>query len=430
MTAETQVDAELRGMLADAQVRPWWSWRLPGALERRFASETEPQRNRQLRVWIVVGFAFCWLSYALDLVSVPDVWRFGLLLRLGVVTPVSLAALRVLGTGRPHRLVALAIVAPPAVALLTTLLGFAASAQVDTFRAAIVLAIGILWMNVLMPMRLRDALIFTLVTLALGDAINVGGAAMHRAAIAHADVIVATHVLVALSLLARLLAEHDSRRSFVLGLRLRLRADDLARANAKLLEMSNTDPLTGLANRQFFDLALARAWQDGAAAPSGIALMMIDVDDFKLFNDTAGHLEGDRCLTIIARAIADHVREARDLPARFGGEEFVVLMPATELDQAWEIAERVHTAIAALQVFHPGRDGRGFVSVSIGVAAMRASAPDATPVDLLAAADGAVYAAKAAGRDRVMRAQASAADAARAGRPRQALHSAVPGDAG
>lgn len=168
--------------------------------------------------------------------------------------------------------------------------------------------------------------------------------------------------------------------------------------------MSNTDPLTGLANRRHFELTLARACEEAAETGSGVAVMMIDIDYFKQFNDTAGHLDGDRCLAIVARAIGGQVREGRDLAARLGGEEFVVLMPATDLDTATEIAERVHTAIGALREPHPGRPGGGFVSVSIGVAAICAPARDLDPAALLAAADEAMYAAKTGGRNRVVRA--------------------------
>jgi diguanylate cyclase (GGDEF)-like protein len=143
-------------------------------------------------------------------------------------------------------------------------------------------------------------------------------------------------------------------------------------------------------------------------------MLMIDVDHFKLFNDVAGHLEGDRCLTTVARTIGGQVRHGADLAARFGGEEFVVLMPGTGHDEARRFAERGRTAIAALRVFHPGRVGRGFVSVSIGVATVRPADPGSTSATLLTTADAAMYAAKAAGRDRVMGDGVSALDAERA----------------
>jgi diguanylate cyclase (GGDEF)-like protein len=257
-------------------------------------------------------------------------------------------------------------------------------------------------MNALFPLRFRDAALFTAVTLAIGNAINIVGAYAHHVAIARLETVVVCHVLTALSLLVRFLAEWESRHGFVLGLRLRIRADDLARSNVKLQEMSNTDPLTGLANRRYFDQALTRAWQSAVGSWNSVAVLMIDVDHFKTFNDIAGHLEGDRCLTTVARTIAEQVRQDSDLAARFGGEEFVVLMPKACHADAYKAAERIHTAISALRVFHPGRIGRGFVSVSIGVATMIPSGPDASPTDLLRQADAAMYEAKAAGRDRVM----------------------------
>jgi diguanylate cyclase (GGDEF)-like protein len=407
------VDFESRGSLTDTDTIWRWTYKLPRPLERRFEKETDARRNRQIRVWAAAGLAFSWLNFAADVVTIPDVWWLALLLRLCVVTPVTLLAMRQLAAAETRWWrTMLASAAPPCASLLAVLVGFGASSSVDTFRSALVLLLGILWMNVLIPMRFRDALVFTLVTLSLGDSINIGAASLHHAAIGHPEVIVTTHVLVGLSLLARYLAERESRRSFVLGLRLQIRAEDLARSNAKLLEMSNTDPLTGLANRRFFDLTLARTWESAAVARASVAVMMIDVDHFKLFNDTAGHLEGDRCLSIVARTIAGQTRGGLDLAARFGGEEFVVLMPATGYLEALEIAERVRAAIAALQVFHPGQIGRGFVSVSIGVAAMRPASLGDEPRTLLAAADAAMYAAKDAGRDRVMQARRSTLDAA------------------
>jgi two-component system chemotaxis family response regulator WspR len=112
------------------------------------------------------------------------------------------------------------------------------------------------------------------------------------------------------------------------------------------------------------------------------------------------------------------VRRGLDLAARFGGEEFVILMPGAGCAEAHVAAERVRTAIATLRVFHPGGIGGGFVSVSIGVAAMYPSGPDTSPAALLRAADAAMYEAKAAGRDRVMGAGHAAVDADAPSRPR------------
>jgi len=406
------MDAELRDALADTGTLRWWRCTLPAPLERRFASVTDASRNRQIRVWLGVCLGVCVVGLGFDAATIPDAWWTALALRLGGAAPLTLAAMWLLARRRQRWLTTLACVVPMAACHLSVLLAFAASARFDAFRSANVLPLGVLWMNVVIPLRLRDTVAFTLVTLLLGEAINRSAAALHDAPLDHADVIGFSTMLVALSVLARFLAERESRNSFLLGLRLHVRAEDLQRSNAKLLEMSNTDPLTGLANRRFFDLALGQAWQSAAATGKPLAVMMLDIDHFKLFNDAAGHLEGDRCLGVVAHTIGAQVRRDLDLAARFGGEEFVVLLPATELAEACEVAERVRVAIAALQLFHPGRPGRGIVSVSIGVAALRVAGGTDTPLRLFAAADEALYAAKSAGRDRVMLAPAPQATAA------------------
>ena len=393
------MDSDLRESLAATHVLPWWSHRLPLDLERAFDRQTGQVRSHRLRLWIAISLGFCWLTFPLDLISVPDVWWLGLLLRLAVVTPLSLAAMRWLGNTPPAWLETLAAAVPPAVGLLAVLLTFAFSAHADTFRAAVVLCLGVMWMGVLIPMRFRDTVLFTLGTLGLGDAINLASAWQHHLAIERYDIVIAAHMAIVLSIVARFAAERDSRHSFLHGLRLRTRAADLVRSNEKLLEMSNTDPLTGVANRRFFDQALTKAWQAAEATSAAVALMMIDVDYFKVFNDTAGHLEGDRCLAAVARTIADQVRRDHDLAARFGGEEFVVLMPDTDFRQAQGVAERVRMAVAERGFEAPGLRPLT-VTCSVGVALNEHEVD--TPEMILKRADVALYRAKREGRNRVV----------------------------
>jgi diguanylate cyclase (GGDEF)-like protein len=160
-------------------------------------------------------------------------------------------------------------------------------------------------------------------------------------------------------------------------------------------EAASTDALTGLPNRRYFDefcgLVARRRRADDA-----LGALMIDVDRFKALNDRHGHAAGDDVLRAIGSAIAGAVRED-DVPARFGGEEFAVLLRNPSLPVAVEIGERVRRAVAALDLSRLGiRD----VSVSVGVAVV--DKPDQAIGDLLGAADGALYRAKRAGRDRVM----------------------------
>jgi len=123
--------------------------------------------------------------------------------------------------------------------------------------------------------------------------------------------------------------------------------DALAGANATLLELSETDGLTGVANRRRFDAVLQAELQRGARSGTPTALLMIDADHFKAYNDTLGHQAGDDCLRHLAQTISAPVRQPSDLVARYGGEEFAIILPGTSAVAAGMIAERLRQAIAA-----------------------------------------------------------------------------------
>ncbi len=180
----------------------------------------------------------------------------------------------------------------------------------------------------------------------------------------------------------------------------------LAEAHARLAQLATTDGLTSLPNRRSFDSALAGEWQRARRELIPVSLLMIDVDCFKKFNDHFGHLAGDDCLRAVADAIRGAVHRAWDTVARFGGEEFAVLLPATDSMGAMHIAEAMRRAVRARELLHP-ESPNGIVTVSIGVAT-EDTEHYATAEALIAAADAALYAAKSAGRDRVMVAPASA----------------------
>ena len=171
-------------------------------------------------------------------------------------------------------------------------------------------------------------------------------------------------------------------------------------AERRLAELASTDYLTLLANRRRFDAVLGAEWRRGARASSPLSLLMVDGDYFKSFNDTYGHLEGDRVLRVIATALKTCVDRAGDLVARYGGEEFAVLLPATTSEGALIVATAIRTSIDALDLAHaPAPSGR--LTVSIGVACRTPNAALA-PETLVEAADAALYIAKAEGRDRIV----------------------------
>ncbi|MFC5461092.1 sensor domain-containing diguanylate cyclase [Massilia niabensis] len=180
---------------------------------------------------------------------------------------------------------------------------------------------------------------------------------------------------------------------------LHLVSSGLAQANAELSSLALTDGLTQLANRRAFDAAVQRELARARREGSPVSLLILDVDHFKRFNDTYGHLAGDACLRRIASAIATQVTRPADLPARYGGEEFVVLLPATSPDGAAMVAERIRRAVTSLHIAH-AYSSEGTVSVSIGGATIDAGSVGAGPADLIAAADAALYEAKGEGRNR------------------------------
>jgi diguanylate cyclase (GGDEF)-like protein len=173
----------------------------------------------------------------------------------------------------------------------------------------------------------------------------------------------------------------------------------LENANDQLIRLSDTDGLTGIANRRALDAKLAALWARAIRERGDIALLMIDVDHFKLYNDRYGHLRGDDCLRSVARCVAGALARDADVVARYGGEEFATVLPGTTEYGARIVAERVRQAVLAANIAHSASPF-GQVTVSIGVASMAPECGDG-PHALITLADHALYEAKAAGRNQV-----------------------------
>ncbi|OBV40976.1 PAS domain S-box-containing protein/diguanylate cyclase (GGDEF) domain-containing protein [Janthinobacterium psychrotolerans] len=160
------------------------------------------------------------------------------------------------------------------------------------------------------------------------------------------------------------------------------------------------DPLTKIANRRHFDNFLDKEWQRAVRNGGVLSLVVLDVDHFKLYNDSLGHPAGDTCLQQVAQAIDSHACRAGDLAARYGGEEFVMLFSETEAASAMLLAETIRTHIEALHLPHPRSSTSPWITVSIGVATIRPHQLDSRET-LFVAADRALYVAKEEGRNRV-----------------------------
>ncbi|WP_448571221.1 diguanylate cyclase [Trichothermofontia sp.] len=172
-------------------------------------------------------------------------------------------------------------------------------------------------------------------------------------------------------------------------------------ANQKLQHLAITDELTQVVNRRFFYQYLQEQWEILADAKQPLSLILCDVDHFKTFNDTYGHLAGDECLRQIAQVIRSTLKRGPDLVGRYGGEEFILLLPYTDAAGAFEVATAVLAAIQDLKIKHEYASETGYVTVSLGVSTV---IPDRAenPENLIKVADTALYAAKAQGRNCVM----------------------------
>jgi diguanylate cyclase (GGDEF)-like protein len=188
----------------------------------------------------------------------------------------------------------------------------------------------------------------------------------------------------------------------------------LREMNRTLTELSIVDSLTGLANRRQFDRLLDLEWRRAVRSALPLALLFIDIDFFKPYNDVYGHLRGDAVLAEVAKVLASSFTRAGDLVARYGGEEFAVLLPNTDQRGAADLAELARARVEARGIPHPASSTSAVLTASIGVATSRGDAR-LTGSSLVESADRALYRAKAEGRNRVELADPEADDALRRG---------------
>jgi diguanylate cyclase (GGDEF)-like protein len=164
-------------------------------------------------------------------------------------------------------------------------------------------------------------------------------------------------------------------------------------------DAAQNDFVTGVGNRRYFDEVLRRHFRRARKYAQPLAVIMIDADDFKAYNDLYGHPAGDRCLQALAQVFVNACRPS-DIVGRYGGEEFAVLLPDTNAQVALSVAQRMLVQVRALSLKHAGSPG-GIVTVSLGVASMVPHSDEMVPHDLVEAADRALYKAKQEGRNRI-----------------------------
>lgn len=177
----------------------------------------------------------------------------------------------------------------------------------------------------------------------------------------------------------------------------------LKKVNKKLEKIALQDGLTGIANRRLFDKTIKDEFKRAKRNNDDLALIMADIDNFKAYNDTYGHQEGDLCLKKVAGVLEENAQRASDLAARYGGEEFALIMPDTDLTGAVKVAERIRKQILALEIEHENSQTSDYVTLSFGVSRIKniGEIDDKLIKEFIETADAALYQAKENGRNKV-----------------------------
>lgn len=367
-------------------------------LERQFKTDQTEMRIRRFRFWGVVAILMFNLFNLNDRIMVPDIVDEARWARLGVVTPVLL--IMVLCLHRPplrqwrEAVVAFALVLTSGCVIYL----FARSLHPNAlqYHSGVIL---ILMFGALVARQRFGYAVATSALVFVMYSVGIEGLYDMPVEVKLNCMLVMLGAIV-LSLAANYQMELDVRRSYLAGLLQRIEASRLRRSRDELDQLSKSDPLTALDNRRSFDARLQSEWSRAQRNHESIAVLYIDIDNFKAYNDRYGHQSGDTCLIAVALAIRDSAQRGSDLCARYGGEEFVVLLPQTTQEPALAVAERVRLAVEQLALPHQASKTAPVVTVSVGVASLMPT-PDMSPAQLLEQADQALYTAKNSGRNQV-----------------------------
>ena len=368
----------------------------PRVLEARFLSEGEAKRFLMM---VVAGLAAIGVFGAMaiaDYLMTPEVLPQALPLRWGVFPPVVIVGLFILRRLRMPRLNEWLIAGAGVFAAIIQAWicmshpGPWSSARVVELNIIIVYTCAIARFWPALTGGLAIALIHVYMLASLPDATSIVPF--------NASLLALTTTV--FTLYGNYKLEHGERMAFLLDAREQALNAELTHAHERLTRMATTDTLTNVANRRYFEDFLAECWTRAQAQQRALSLIILDIDYFKPYNDCYGHQAGDKCLVEVAKALKTCIRRPNDLVARWGGEEFVVVLMDADVDAAAAAAERIRQAVAALRMPHAGSQCAPHVTVSGGRASIR-PAVDTEPSRLLELADEALYRAKAAGRNRI-----------------------------
>lgn len=387
-------ETELRAALG----RPWWQTRFPDTLEARFDDFIADKQAKLTRNNYWLALLFCNVFAIADYQFLPDVYPLAWLIRFAVITPLFLLVIWAEFYSRAsfrRGVATLFLMLTVTVGLIIPVL-LSKSPNVAHYHIGIVLVI--LFSNLLtdmcFPLALLGSLLFALV--------YVGEIAFGLDLPGHVVLNYAMTMIsaVALSLVANYRRDWHLRQAFLMFALLSLAERRQIEANESLRRLADRDPLTGLANRRRFDEEYPRLWKEALRESHPLAVLFVDIDHFKAYNDSYGHAMGDEVLQRFASLLREtSARRPLDLVVRNGGEEFLVVLPDTPQETAADIARHFLERLAREAIPNKG-SALGLLSASVGVAG---GVPlSVQPLQLyVEQADHAMYKAKRNGRNRV-----------------------------
>lgn len=369
--------------------------RLTGELYEAFRERTGRQTAKTIRSWMVWVIILDLLMVCLNFVLLPHEVAWAMLAPAATIVPAALLVIFVWRNPRSDLLMSATLLAAMTLILLSvSWMGVLAGGALLERYLHIMLFVATTAI-IIFSVPFHQTLAIAALALTIYLAFQVGmGDGDTRTALSGFFFFTSG---IGATVLARRSMNILAQKSYLLELRNKRHLSELAQTNQQLEQLSRIDGLTGAANRHY----MRERMETLSRQDVRVALLMCDIDDFKPLNDHLGHLEGDRCLVEVARIIMECTRSEADCVARFGGEEFLVLLVDADEMVGASVAQRIRKAVASARLPNPGSRVAKTVTLSIGVSAGSARAAGHALVELQSQADSALYSAKRAGRNRV-----------------------------